>query len=99
MSKKVHTHWILNIAPTWVPDERVTTCFICSVEFGFITRKHHCRNCGKIICNKCSSKRRRLPQFGITEPVRVCDSCFPNNGVPSASSGNAAIIYSPNIDN
>eukprot|EP01105_Mastigella_eilhardi_P019332 TRINITY_DN453_c2_g1_i2.p1 TRINITY_DN453_c2_g1~~TRINITY_DN453_c2_g1_i2.p1 ORF type:complete len:448 (+),score=88.74 TRINITY_DN453_c2_g1_i2:858-2201(+) len=44
-------------APLWIPDNKSTNCMICGVEFTLITRRHHCRNCGKIICGRCCSKR------------------------------------------
>lgn len=37
--------------------------------------QHHCRNCGKIVCNSCS-KNRYLIQHIATTPSRVCDACF-----------------------
>lgn len=46
--------------------------------------KHHCRRCGGIFCDKCTSKRIDLP-IALTEnnktlknvkKVRVCDTCF-----------------------
>lgn len=35
--------------------------------------KHHCRNCGDIYCNNCSSNELALPSY--PKPVRVCDVC------------------------
>ncbi|KAG9490893.1 hypothetical protein GDO78_006300 [Eleutherodactylus coqui] len=35
--------------------------------------KHHCRNCGDIFCNTCSSNELSLPSY--PKPVRVCDTC------------------------
>ena len=37
--------------------------------------QHHCRRCGKIVCNNCSTKRLLLASQS-SEPVRVCDPCF-----------------------
>jgi len=39
-------------------------------------RQHHCRKCGKAICDKCSTKRSPLPKLGFEFEVRVCDPCF-----------------------
>jgi FYVE, RhoGEF and PH domain containing 5/6 len=38
-------------APVWVPDQRVTMCQMCSLEFGLVNRRHHCRACGKLRTN------------------------------------------------
>lgn len=38
----------------WVSDDQVTQCFSCRVKFGYFTRKHHCRGCGRIFCSDCS---------------------------------------------
>lgn len=35
--------------------------------------QHHCRNCGDIYCNSCSSNELALPSY--PRPVRVCDMC------------------------
>src|SRR5690606_37828792 len=42
-------------APVWVPDSFSNYCELCSCEFNIIIRRHHCRNCGKIVCATCSS--------------------------------------------
>lgn len=64
------------LAPIWVPDELVASCTACDQTFTLLRRRHHCRNCGQIYCNTCSSHAMRLSQFGYTKPVRVCDPCF-----------------------
>ena len=38
--------------PEMQPDEEVTKCNNCPAEFGWFTRKHHCRACGLIYCAK-----------------------------------------------
>ncbi|XP_071539125.1 WD repeat and FYVE domain-containing protein 2 [Panulirus ornatus] len=38
-------------------------------------RQHHCRKCGKAVCDSCSSKRSCIPVMGFEFDVRVCDSC------------------------
>ncbi|XP_053561959.1 hepatocyte growth factor-regulated tyrosine kinase substrate isoform X2 [Bombina bombina] len=60
-------------APDWVDAEE---CHRCRVQFGVVTRKHHCRACGQIFCGKCSSKCSTIPKFGIEKEVRVCEPCF-----------------------
>ncbi|XP_064104022.1 WD repeat and FYVE domain-containing protein 2-like isoform X2 [Macrobrachium nipponense] len=38
-------------------------------------RQHHCRKCGKAVCDNCSSKRTTIPIMGFEFDVRVCDKC------------------------
>eukprot|EP00051_Salpingoeca_urceolata_P002789 m.52773 g.52773 ORF g.52773 m.52773 type:complete len:741 (+) comp12329_c0_seq1:1330-3552(+) len=59
-------------APVWVDSAE---CHGCGAPFSFTRRKHHCRNCGQIVCNTCSSKRLPLPELGIKSKVRVCGKC------------------------
>ncbi|XP_072923644.1 RUN and FYVE domain-containing protein 1 isoform X1 [Hemitrygon akajei] len=57
----------------WLKDDEATSCKQCEKEFSISRRKHHCRNCGDIFCNNCSSNELALPSY--PKPVRVCDSC------------------------
>nr|XP_020638385.1 RUN and FYVE domain-containing protein 1 isoform X1 [Pogona vitticeps] len=58
---------------TWLKDDEATHCKQCQKEFSISRRKHHCRNCGHIFCNTCSSNELALPSY--PKPVRVCDTC------------------------
>jgi len=60
----------------WQPDDAATKCGNCQKGFSFVARKHHCRNCGVIFCDTCTSHRLRLPEKGYKDAVRVCKSCF-----------------------
>ncbi|KAF4094143.1 hypothetical protein AMELA_G00009810 [Ameiurus melas] len=57
----------------WLKDDEATQCKQCQKEFSISRRKHHCRNCGDIYCNSCSSNELALPSY--PRPVRVCDIC------------------------
>ncbi|KAM6075239.1 zinc finger FYVE domain-containing protein 21 isoform 3-T3 [Chlamydotis macqueenii] len=63
--------------PPWVPDKEVSCprCMQCDTKFDFITRKHHCRRCGKCFCDKCCSKKVPLPRMCFVDPVRQCAEC------------------------
>lgn len=62
--------------PVWIPDVEAPKCMSCETTFTVVKRRHHCRNCGKIFCARCSSNSVPLPKFGHMKPVRVCNKCF-----------------------
>ncbi|CAL7948855.1 unnamed protein product [Xylocopa violacea] len=51
-------------------------CLECGTKFSLTMRKHHCRHCGRILCNKCSDQDVAILKFGLNKPVRVCAVCF-----------------------
>jgi len=62
--------------PPWIPDELAPHCMSCQCVFTVVRRRHHCRNCGKVFCGRCSSNTVPLPRYGHVKPVRVCNRCF-----------------------
>ncbi|XP_062234058.1 protein FREE1-like isoform X1 [Phragmites australis] len=60
----------------WVPDEAVSKCIGCAADFSAFNRRHHCRNCGDIFCDKCTQGRTPLTTDADAQPVRVCDRCM-----------------------
>ncbi|KZP00136.1 FYVE-domain-containing protein, partial [Calocera viscosa TUFC12733] len=77
-----------SLQPAWEPDSGVVECRNCHRRFTFLLRKHHCRRCGHIFCDRCSSHRVSLdPAEVILDPSmavpalpetqhRVCQSCY-----------------------
>uniref|UniRef100_I3KUA6 Zinc finger FYVE domain-containing protein 26 n=1 Tax=Oreochromis niloticus TaxID=8128 RepID=I3KUA6_ORENI len=55
----------------WVPDTQQHVCMVCKRErFTMFNRRHHCRRCGRLVCNACSEKK--MPVDGCPgEEVRV----------------------------
>merc|ERR1711879_518299 len=61
-------------APIWQTHEDSKTCIVCSTGFGIFTRRHHCRTCGAVVCNNCSTYR--LPDPRTQNQERACDHCY-----------------------
>ena len=56
----------------WHPDAANQECEICGTKFTFTRRRHHCRFCGKVVCDACSKNR--------CNSHRICNVCFYNVG-------------------
>ena len=72
---------------SWLKDSTVRNCTSCHGPFQssfFKSGKHHCRRCGHIFCETCSSHvavvGHRLTRWGgrksTTQAARVCDDCY-----------------------
>ena len=72
-TKRLLTRKMLN-REFWMRDENARDCFHCGEPFSTFRRKHHCRVCGQIFDNKCTSLVAGL-QFGSTQAIRVCKPC------------------------
>lgn len=59
----------------WVPDSEVVCCCCCETMFSDAVPLHHCRDCGRGVCQDCSQHRKPVPRRGWDNPVRVCDAC------------------------
>jgi ankyrin repeat protein len=60
--------------PEWLPDSCSPHCQICKTSFTAKNRRHHCRNCGRLICGKCSPNKRNITKWEM-KSVRVCFMC------------------------
>mmetsp|Transcript_14441 Transcript_14441/g.24246 ORF Transcript_14441/g.24246 Transcript_14441/m.24246 type:complete len:279 (+) Transcript_14441:103-939(+) len=61
----------------WQPDDEAPACAICKKKFTSFFRRHHCRTCGRVVCNSCSTNRMKKPKItGYKGKVRVCDECW-----------------------
>ncbi len=62
-----HDKWANNNSPH---------CLLCFDRFTMTNRRHHCRHCGILCCDACSTKKLSLKENQKLVPQRVCDSCF-----------------------
>ncbi|CAM9982050.1 unnamed protein product, partial [Laminaria digitata] len=69
--------------PNWQEPNKDSRCAVCDSTFGFVySRRHHCRNCGRLVCSSCSETfwpRSMLPSTYRVDTsekkVRVCNTC------------------------
>lgn len=74
----------------WEKNENAMDCRRCGRYFSLLVRRHHCRICGLVVCDRCSMNRSLIPaeQFVhdpstpaeqkalmIALPQRTCDKC------------------------
>ncbi|RYG64547.1 hypothetical protein EON64_13770, partial [archaeon] len=64
------------VAPLWKPDSNSNECELCHTQFTLLFRRHHCRNCGALVCVTCSNRKFLLEHVHATNAVRVCDNCY-----------------------
>nr|CCC93014.1 unnamed protein product [Trypanosoma congolense IL3000] len=67
----------------WQPDNSTTVCMVCQGSIGWFSR-HHCRNCGRLVCSKCSTSQAIIPSVGFNEAVKICDDCARKGNAPNA---------------
>jgi len=64
--------------PQWKGSKK---CDVCGKTFGLLTRRHHCRLCGRSMCQSCKAPPRPLPRLGYYKPALVCLTCFPPGSI------------------
>jgi hypothetical protein len=66
----------LDTENTWMPDKSCKSCFCCEDPFNIYRRRHHCRICGQVFCNPCSSYYIEGAIYNIQNGlVRACQRC------------------------
>ena len=58
-------------------DAETQACTFCKKSFSVMRRRHHCRGCGKNVCQACSKHKALLPTecgYG-SDPQRICAQC------------------------
>ncbi|KII86522.1 hypothetical protein PLICRDRAFT_44124 [Plicaturopsis crispa FD-325 SS-3] len=74
----------------WKPDSMASKCdnFYCQLRFSLFERRHHCRKCGGVFCQNCSSRVMQLLDTSnlsfIHPPRNVPISAFESPNSPVA---------------
>eukprot|EP00729_Bicosta_minor_P012031 gene12031-24571_t len=67
-----------SLKPFWIPDQAANVCMCCqSKRFSMFARRHHCRQCGDVICSSCTHSAYapwENPASGVPQQ-KVCTSC------------------------
>mmetsp|Transcript_26101 Transcript_26101/g.36464 ORF Transcript_26101/g.36464 Transcript_26101/m.36464 type:complete len:185 (+) Transcript_26101:87-641(+) len=53
----------------WHAKRDHTTCKLCNKNFTLLRRKHHCRYCGRVVCDACS-KGRANHKSGVCQETK-----------------------------
>ena len=70
----------------WLKNNSSNICSLCSDPFGMTNRKHHCRACGVLCCDPCSSKRVQLTAMDDpTAPGGASSNNTPVASTPTSS--------------
>ena len=58
------------LAPVWSQDHTTNCCTApgCSETFTLLNRRHHCRNCGQLVCGECSRRKMVIPHHKSEKP-------------------------------
>jgi len=64
-----------DVRPHWIPDNKSDMCNGCSTPFSVSERRHHCRQCGNVFCNGCTSFRYHVRYYPDGKPRRICSTC------------------------
>ncbi|KAL5014503.1 hypothetical protein ScPMuIL_008773 [Solemya velum] len=78
----------------WIPDNQVPKCPTCGRSFTLTKRRHHCRLCGGIMCDRCSQFLTNSYARKLTDPAFQFEG---ENGFLKRSDSNSSLnsIASP----
>jgi hypothetical protein len=62
----------------WILYRDNNICMVCKYDFSInvTAMRNHCRLCGCVLCDNCSTNRFYLPSFPETNGSKVCEKCF-----------------------
>eukprot|EP00808_Paulinella_micropora_P011459 g60490.t1 len=66
----------------WIKTADRPCCFLCERTWTLLTRPHHCRSCGEVMCDSCSCVEVVHMCTGGIQQVLVCTKCLQNPPKP-----------------
>jgi predicted RNA-binding Zn-ribbon protein involved in translation (DUF1610 family) len=80
----------------WIVVSDADSCMVCGTSFANVSGgKHHCRACGNVVCENCSTGRELVDLIEPLGKVRVCSLCYygqcPVEAVQNINSGRVVI--------
>lgn len=89
-------------------DNASLSCLLCVQKFTYSNRRHHCRTCGVLVCDLCSTKRLHTTKTSPSTPPpgsRSSSARKPSPATPStppppssAASGSTAVANKKGMD-
>lgn len=61
--------------PLYTLKTEIQECAQCGRSFGFFARRHHCRECGVVVCDACSRNKVRIPRLDPYMLFKTCNAC------------------------
>lgn len=80
--------------PVWEREDGVTSCRLCNHSFAVFRRKHHCRNCGMCVCDKCCTQwpAASLPETYLATDARSVSRAATNFTIGLTSDGRHPVV-------
>jgi len=63
------------MCPLYTFKSEVSECTQCGRSFGVFARRHHCRQCGIVVCETCSRNKVRIPKLDERILFKCCNAC------------------------
>ena len=87
---------LFSLSPTsWVPDHSSSECRLCTDQFTFFKRRHHCRGCGDLYCGSCT-QYTKLPRQPFMAQ-RVCVDCASYCAGMNSDTASESTTADPNV--
>ena len=83
--------------------DSVKNCLICNLSFSILLWKHHCYQCGAVVCDDCSKKKVYINHkivncnFNTKKPQRICNLCKLEYSKINVKELNSTVLQKSNL--